>query len=346
MFYIRTDANDVIASGHLMRCIAIAKALRIQGIETTFLVADEQATAILAQMNFDYRVLHTLWNCMEEEIPILRSYIAKLGIQELLIDSYQVTDHYLTEVSKNVRVTYMDDGAKKVYPVSRVINYSYTYPVEFYRTHYAGSGTRLCLGSAYVPLREEFWSIEPEPLQAQITDILVTTGGTDPYRIEEQMIEQIASKEEWRGIQFHIVVGPYVPRQQELRNLSAGHSNVTLYQNIRNMRELMMQCQIAVTAAGSTLYELCACGVPTICFAFADNQMPGMQGMAKREVVATVGDVREQTKEEFMKAVKCEISKMHAPKVRQRYRDSMRMVTDGRGAIRLAEELIHGEQEA
>lgn len=40
----------------------------------------------------------------------------------------------------------------------------------------------------------------------------------------------------------------------------------------KKMSELMQQCDMAVSAAGSTLYELCACGMPTITYVLADNQ--------------------------------------------------------------------------
>ena len=47
------------------------------------------------------------------------------------------------------------------------------------------------------------------------------------------------------------------------------------------MSEVMKYCDIAITAGGSTMYELCACGVPMITYAFADNQLPGVEGFEK-----------------------------------------------------------------
>ena len=75
MLYIRTDMNDKIATGHIMRCLSIANAVREYGEETIFILADEQAVEILKMQQYEYIVLHTKWDQMDSELSILKQEI-------------------------------------------------------------------------------------------------------------------------------------------------------------------------------------------------------------------------------------------------------------------------------
>ena len=91
MIFIRTDMNEKIATGHVMRCLSIADALKEQGKEVHFLLADEQAQNLIQSRGYESIVLHTVWNDMDSEIPVLLAAIDRYKITRILIDSYQVT---------------------------------------------------------------------------------------------------------------------------------------------------------------------------------------------------------------------------------------------------------------
>ena len=59
MLYIRVDMNDKIATGHMMRCLAVADAARMKGEDTTFILADWQAVELLRQRGYEFVVLHS-----------------------------------------------------------------------------------------------------------------------------------------------------------------------------------------------------------------------------------------------------------------------------------------------
>lgn len=63
--------------------------------------------------------------------------------------------------------------------------------------------------------------------------------------------------------------------EKEMRTLVQGHNHFILHENVSDMRSLLEKMDLAVAAAGSTLYEICACGVPLITYTIADNQMAG-----------------------------------------------------------------------
>ena len=109
MLYIRVDMNNVIATGHMMRCLSVADAARDMGLETTFIVADEQALPLLEKRGYPSVVLNTKWDDMDSELPVLKKIIEENHIVYLLIDSYKVTQNYLKELTAIVKTLYIDD---------------------------------------------------------------------------------------------------------------------------------------------------------------------------------------------------------------------------------------------
>ncbi len=164
---IRADANKIIASGHVMRCITIAKELLALGAEVTFFVADEESRRFFDTVDCTWGtglvVLGTDWQDMEGELPILSKELKDRDISILLVDSYKVTKEYFSELSKVCALAYMDDLGKEAYPVDLLVNYSGYYEQIGYDELYRGVLTRggepvrMLLGLKYAPLRQQFW---------------------------------------------------------------------------------------------------------------------------------------------------------------------------------------------
>ena len=97
---------------------------------------------------------------------------------------------------------------------------------------------------------------------------------------------------EWLGIRFHFIIGALNPNKATLKKQAARIPNVILHHNVQSMSALMRECDMTIAAAGSTLYELCACGVATVTCVLADNQIPGAQVFASRGLMLNAGDCR------------------------------------------------------
>ena len=106
------------------------------------------------------------------------------------------------------------------------------------------------------------------------------------------------------------------------------------------MAELMLQCDLAVTAGGTTIYELCALGVPFVCFSYAENQEALVDYAGRREIGLDAGKYHYdpvRTLENI--GILVERAAADAQQRREMSRRAARLV-DGRGAVRLAEALL------
>lgn len=295
--YIRADANIQIATGHVMRCMSIADALERAGCRCTFIMADHESET-LVKKRYPIICLDSVWNQLDGEIEKMETLIQERGIERLLIDSYFVTENYLKRMSRLTKTFYIDDLNKFLYPVNTVINYSIYADSFQYEERYrqAGINTKFLLGCEYVPLRSQFRE-HSCVVREQVKNILITTGGTDQYNAAGRLAEDIMLKSEFQEITVHIVAGAYNKNKERLQSLDRCYQRVEVHENVTNMAELMAFCDIAVTAGGTTTYELCACKTPSIAVALADNQLNNVKRFAKEGLLLYAGDITRNAEE-------------------------------------------------
>ncbi len=80
--------------------------------------------------------------------------------------------------------------------------------------------------------------------------------------------------------------------KDDIRKLAGENKNIIIHENVIDMKSLISEMDIAVSAAGSTLYEICACGVPLITYSMADNQIYGAEAFEKLGLAVNIGDIR------------------------------------------------------
>lgn len=383
VIYIRTDGNSKIATGHLVRCLCIAQALESLGKSVCFLVSDEDSFCLLKDLatsvfsdykfSFDVKILETAcYDNLEMEIeelsvlltpaaPLLNSgttlpdpdnsslpghkilHKNNLPFRKpvIFVDSYFVTEHYFACLSEFAKVAYMDDLRSFDYKVDLVVNYDIIPPARKQEYHLSYTNAKVSLlGAEYTPLRRQFQNQEVI-LRNTLKKILITTGGSDPYDFTSTLSAYLLSLK--LEIELHVVVGRLFKNTELLEELTNQYPSLHLHYNVSDMASLMKQCDYAVSAAGTTLYELCALGIPSISISMADNQIPMAETFAQTDAVPYAGDIR-VLKIEDMNEILCRISEhlislLNNSSKRFGQHQKMRQLVDGNGAIKIAEEL-------
>lgn len=330
MLYIRADMNQIIATGHIMRCLAIADAARETGEDTVFLLADTQAVELLENRGYAYVVLNTPWNEMDKELETIKSIINEHNIKSLLIDSYQVTEKYLEELTKVTRTIYLDDLNAFHYPVDSIICYANYYKKFAYEVNYPID--KLHLGLQYVPLRKEFQNCSPKEIKERVENLLLLSGGTDNYHVLRSLLESI-DIEEYR--QIYVICGKYNADYEMLKMKYQDHPNISIHKAVTDMKRYMEQADLVITAGGSTLYELCAVGTPAISYSFADNQLDNVRKFQEDGIIDYAGDIRYDN---VMGNVVSLMGKYMSNKMLCQERSAkMQKIVDGYGARRIVE---------
>ena len=330
MILIRADANEFIGSGHVMRCKSIASALSDKGAEVAFITADHRGDSLIG--GFPSFCLNSDWLNMDNELPKLYEIIRAKKPPLLLIDSYKVTEKYFDALHGLTKTAYIDDLNAGLWDVDILINYN-IFSRSYDYSRYDGKITQLLLGTSYVPLRDEFKLLRPHVIREKISDVLISAGGSDPAMMTEKIIGRVCP--EFPGVNFHFVIGALNPRIESIRKIS--RQNIILHVNERNMSKLMRDCDVAVSAAGSTLYELCACGTPSVTYVLADNQTDAAEMFGTLGVMINAGDCRNR---DNICPVIIESLRGMNEAVRSEMSAKMQRLVDGNGAGRIADVIM------
>ena len=347
LVYFRTDGNSHIATGHLVRCLSIADACFSLGMKVCFLVSDQESKALLQSFDpacrFPVRILETaVYDDLEKELPEVLGMLNEAGQAEQIffLDSYYVTEHYLSAVRTAAKVAYLDDLQLFDYPADLLINYD-VIPESRSASYQAAyqNAARTLLGASYTPLRAQFTDLQPY-CRDRVSNILVTTGGSDPYHFCLRLIAAFRKNSFLHLCQLHVVVGRLNEDKDKLYKLADELPFLQLHENVSDMASLMTSCDLAVSAAGTTLYELCAVGVPSMSFCLADNQLTAAKTFEEAGIIPCAGDIRCNCDEVLGNVMNFVTYMSENSKKRKAALETMRQLVDGKGAVRIAEALI------
>lgn len=337
MIWIRADANGQIGTGHVMRCLCVAGELKRLGAQVCFLVSDERSAPLLEAKGQEFRILQSDYRYPEGELETLEALFRQEGGAFFLADGYFVTGEYFRRIRRHMPAGYLDDMLRRDLPLDLLVNYNIFASGELYGE--VPGRPRMLLGPAYAPLRREFRG-RGYQVRQQAKRVLVTTGGADQYNLAGRFVEEALAEEKTAELQYDIVSGAYNAHLEELKRLEAGHGNVFVRSNVKDMAALMLDSDVAVTAGGSTMYELSAIGVPMICFSFVDNQREIVEGFKRKDVVCFGGNYLLQG-DGMLRAAAGKLAELAAcPKLREGYSLRQRQVTDGGGARRIADAVM------
>jgi len=236
--------------GHLVRCMAYACAWRQRGGDVTWFVdGDDHARCYLQAEN-------VVWSAWQQQLPV-PSLPGEGDVA--LVDSYSASEALLSTIAESyAQVVYLDDTFRLVYPRGLVVH-----GAPGTECVHAGDADWLC-GPAWQPLRPAFWS-QPEArfVKEQVEQILIIMGGTDVRNLLPLAAEQ--ARHCFPLARIHVVLGA---------GATTVPDGVICYSNLNDeqMAALMKQCDLAISAAGQTSFELLACRLPAVLIQVADNQ--------------------------------------------------------------------------
>ncbi len=351
--YFRTDGNEEIATGHIMRCLSIARACASLSMKVRFLVSDEKSVSLLEERfaspaEFPVICLHSNYRSPEQELSILKKILKETPepAVRLFIDSYFVTEAYLSGLRELCPVIYLDDLLAFDYPADMIINYDVTEePACYHRAD------RRLTGAAYTPLREQFRNVSYE-VRPEVRHVLLSAGGTDACNVIGTLFHHIFERENpfpdndgegtdgsetfLRNLNYHVITSRLNSHFQELERFAACHPAIRIYTNVQDMAALMSQCDLGISAGGTTLYELCATGVPSVSFLTADNQISAVSAFSDNRIIPFAGNACSSL-EEVCNALTAFLN-AHKASYPQRLNSSRRMraYVDGEGAYRIA----------
>ncbi len=332
----RVDANATVGLGHLMRCLSVADELAPRGAEPVFICADKQFAEYVEERGYSYVSLNSSYHEMSEELPRLLHLVETMECRLLVVDSYYVDDEYLESLSSRTEVVYFDDFGSRRLPVDILVNYNVSANRDMYRGLYENRTTELLLGSSYAPLRKQFdIQVLPE-IKPSVENVAILVGGADPEHMAARILAALDEEGDLiHEVCFHFVLGSIAPDIEAFEERASDDNNVVVHQGIEDMATFMCAMDAAVSASGTTLYELCACGIPTVNYCLSDDQYAPAHSFSSEGAMLFGGDYRDERKS-LTPLVSALSDLCSDTALRRSLRKASAKVVDGEGSKRLA----------
>lgn len=311
---IRVDSSKLIGTGHLLRTLTLARAakkrnwsicfairnaevntanlIRSEGHEVMILKSDRQKPK-----NETKIVAHSDWLAVSQGLDANDT----LGIVHNFEPDWLVVDHYGLDANWHqivkphcANIMVIDDLADRSLDCKILLNQN----LGACKAKYEGKVSLDCnylLGPEFALLRNEFKEWRQRSLARRITgstkNVLITMGGVDASNHSMAVMKELSRSEHANYCEFTIVVGALYPYLSDLCEfVRCSNLRISVCSNISNMAEIMAKSDLCIGAAGSTSWERCCLGLPTITLAIAPNQQEILLEL-KRNRVAMASDL-------------------------------------------------------
>lgn len=341
---IRADGGPGIGAGHLMRCLALAQAAMARGGRAVFLTNQGPESALGRRLLTEGCALDLL---DEPEAPgdpaQTLAALERHHPDALVVDGYGFDTHDQARVhaatqARGIPLLWIDDQAHAApYVADWVLNQNPHATPELYTRR--SRETRLLLGPRHALLRHEFLACaRTEPAAGPVRRILVTLGGGDADDVTTRILAGLELALDGRAPrpEVEVVVGALNPHLARLRPL-AERAGFTLSHDVRDMAGTMARADLALTAAGSTCWELAYLGLPALVVSLADNQRPLAREVDRRGTAIDLGWHGELGTEEIARRTR---QLLDDPERRLAMTRQGRAWVDGRGAERVLGALL------
>ena len=140
-------------------------------------------------------------------------------------------------------------------------------------------------------------------VQGELERILICMGGVDNDNVTGAVLEALEVCELPSGLQVIVVMGIHAPWLEQVRAQAANMArSVQVKVGVENMAELMADSDLCIGAAGSSTWERCCLGLPSIQVVLAANQEYIAQALDSVEAAVSLNasDIRNQLQEFFV----------------------------------------------
>lgn len=298
----RTDASLQIGTGHVMRCLTLADALRERGAKIIFICRPHTGHLLdLIRQRFHHvielepadaqfkvpadtahaQLLSTNW---ARDAQQTSKALGEQIVDWLVVDHYALDYRWEQAMRMQVRrIMVIDDLADRPHDCDLLLDQNLGRTASDY-SGLLNSGTPILIGPQYALLRPEFAQWRDYSLKrradSQLKNLLITMGGVDQSNASGQVLAALKICELPTDLSITLVMGPHAPWLTQVQAQAATMSRSTkVLVGVKTMALLMAESDLCIGAAGSTSWERCCLGLPAVVMVLAPNQSNGAMAL-------------------------------------------------------------------
>lgn len=316
-----------------MRCLALAQEWIHCG-GSAILIGRIEGKSLLERIK-DFGLKHISFSAdssTDSVISAVLDYAQKTVTGSwIVLDNYSLTTGHQKQIWKNFpRLLVIDDYHHiNEYCAGMILNQNIGAENISYKTN---EETRILAGTSYAMLRDEFRNDTSHSLDEQKTRIIITMGGADAGNVTLSTLRAIEALKR-PDLKVSAILGPANPHVKSITEFVDNSSlDVDVLVDVKNMSSQISKSDLAITAGGSSCWEMCAMSVPMIVIVTAENQKELSNGLAKADAAINLGnadELKESTVSETIKKL------LDAPARMKLLAESAKKLIDGNGVQRI-----------
>ena len=270
---LRADASSSIGVGHVMRSLSLGEALLDEGFGVELVSCGLAPSLQSLATSCGIEVVEP--SCAPRSSEDAQ-FVLERNAAIVVVDGYEFSrDFFAVLEASNTTFAVIDDNAEtKAQSPDAVINQN-PHASESLYAHMQGT-PKLLLGLQYAMVRKEVREVAAMHLPTREGEVFVAMGGADFLGLTAPIVEALVET----GLQIRVAVGHANSQRKQVQTLADQHGHVTLIEQHEYVSSLA-SAHVAVLAAGSSLWEACAVGTPSIGLVVVDNQIASANAAAK-----------------------------------------------------------------
>jgi len=348
--FIRVDASLKIGVGHVMRCLTLANTLKKNGADVSFICRDYPGhlQVFIQKQGFDVELLRQhqdgyaihdggseysgwLGVSWQQDAEETKKFLRLQSVDWLIIDHYGIDFRWHKCMrSHTKKIMVIDDLANRNLHCDLLLDQTYGREKNRYSALVHGK-SELLLGTGYALIRPEFKKLRQKAIAKRnnrecVSRVLVSMGSMDPDNLTSLVLAGLGNVNWKENPIVDVVLGSKAPGLQSVINQAKKHSLiVNVLENVDNMPNLMLSADLAIGAGGTTSWERCSLGLPTLLVKLADNQTEVISVLVKAGTARRVFDIKNDLVKECNNFV-------HNPTLMSELSENAFKVADGQGA--------------
>jgi UDP-2,4-diacetamido-2,4,6-trideoxy-beta-L-altropyranose hydrolase len=326
------DAGPLVGGGHVMRSLTLAGALQARGAACVFLAPPPVATVLDA-----FAPALPRRAAASTALHDLAAAAAAESWDGVVFDHYGLAAAEHRAIAAGRPALVIDDLANRPLGGELVLDSGPARRAEDYNGLIADEA-RLMLGPRFAPVRPEFAALRESALARRggpIGRILVSLGLTDLGGITARVVERLRPR--IGDTALDIVLGGEAPSLPGLAKLARRDPRLQLHVDTAQMARLTAEADIGIGGAGSSAWERCTLGLPTLQLVLADNQRAAAAALEASEAALAVDAAAADFEARFDRGL---MRLTIDAELRRRLAAASAQVCDGEGADRVASALL------
>lgn len=291
---IRTDSSHNIGIGHVMRCLVLAETLRDQGHLVTFMCRELPGNINFHIESKRFSLISLPYNEYQQALlstyPLYQQWLGEIrniDLQQTLNHlarinplDWLIFDHYGLDLSweseyRNYtkKILVIDDLADRKHDCDILLDQNYYQDPSLRYHNLAPDHCNTLIGPHYALIRSEFIKARKNitSRRKKVQRLMVSLGGSDKHNGTEKILIGIQHLNR-DDIHTDVVLGATSPNKNIIHEFCATHKNFSFHCPATNMAKLMLNADLAIGSGGSTTWERCCLGLPSLVVNIADNQ--------------------------------------------------------------------------